>query len=64
MLTRRLRPKQNRLRNFSTVPLLYKCNDLQKKRGSFLLFPLGDGLFSKGLVAHDAPQGWHLETLT
>ena len=35
MLTRRLRPKQNSLRDFSTVPFLYKPNHLQKKRGSF-----------------------------
>ena len=34
MLTRRLRPKQNSLRDFSTVPFLYKPNHLQKKRGS------------------------------
>ena len=31
MLTRRLRPKQNSLRDFSTVPFLYKPNHLQKK---------------------------------
>ena len=30
MLTRRLRPKQNSLRDFSTVPFLYKPNHLQK----------------------------------
>ena len=35
MLTRRLRPKQNSLRDFSTVPFLYKPNHLQKKRGSY-----------------------------
>ena len=31
ILTRRLRPKQNSLRNFSTVPFLYKPNHLQKR---------------------------------
>ena len=38
MLTRRLRPKQNSLRDFSTVPFLYKPNHLQKKRGSIDTF--------------------------
>ena len=38
MLTRRLRPKQNSLRDFSTVPFLYKPNHLQKKRGSHGVF--------------------------
>ena len=38
MLTRRLRPKQNSLRDFSTVPFLYKPNHLQKKRGSSCIF--------------------------
>ena len=54
MLTRRLRPKQNRLRNFSTVPLLYKCNDLQKNVAHFFFFLWGMGY---------SPKGWWLMML-